>query len=89
MGAEHDLLCHEAHEMAKKLAGQRAVGKAEAEDWDVDGVRWMRVDGQRHGFTHARGAREKEAERLKATEDLWADIDKWLKGCFEESSTKL
>jgi acetyl esterase/lipase len=84
VGAERDVLCHEAHEMAKKLVGEEGKGREESEDWEVSGVRWMRVKGQRHGFTHAKGAKEKEQERLKATADLWAELDRWLKRVFDE-----
>lgn len=82
VGCEHDVLCHEAHEMAKKLAGEGAREKAEDDEWEAEGVKWLRVKGQRHGFTHTRGKGSKEAERLKATEELWAAIGEWLRGVF-------
>ena len=88
MGCEYDVLCHEAHEMAKKLGGNAAAGKNEAEDWEVGGVKWMRVKDQRHGFTHTTMKGEKEAERLKATESLWREMDRWMKGVFEEGRSR-
>lgn len=86
VGAEYDVLCHEAHEMAKKLVGDRAArDKHEGDDWEADGVSWLRIKGQRHGFTHTRASGASELERARVTEELWAAIDKWLKRAFDET----
>jgi acetyl esterase/lipase len=88
VGCEYDVLCHEAHEMAKKLVGPAAQRKREDEDWDMDGVKWLRVKGQRHGFTHTTEKGRREQERAEATDALWKEVDVWVKGVFEQDSTR-
>lgn len=94
VGAEYDVLCHEAACMARLLAGREvkegAAGKGEGEieeRWEEGGVRWRMHKGQRHGYTHAseRDA-EREKRRVRATEQTWGDIAEWLKEVFRETT---
>jgi acetyl esterase/lipase len=74
IGAEYDYLCYEAGEMAKKLAGL----KKGADAWSETGIKWMKVPGVRHGFTHVRLKGQAEIERANAVADTYAAIGKWL-----------
>lgn len=49
IGAEHDLLCAEAEDMADRLANG-VTKQSTAFGWQAGGVRWDLVKGQTHGF---------------------------------------
>lgn len=74
IGVEYDYLCHEAGEMAKKLAGV----EEDADEWSKNGIKWKKVPGVRHGFTHGRLKGPAEVERAEAVRLTYAEIGKWL-----------
>ena len=83
VGAEYDYLCTEAHAMASKLAGRKwsdGVDISEIDDdWDEKGVKWRMWRGQQHGFTHTRKSGDVERSRKKATEELYAEMGRFLR----------
>jgi acetyl esterase/lipase len=74
IGAEYDYLCHEAGEMAKKLAG---VNREDA-SWSKNGVKWRKVANTRHRFTHFKLKGQAEVERQLAAETTLVEIGEWL-----------
>lgn len=74
IGAEYDYLCHEAGEMAKKLAGV----EKDTDSWSKGGIKWRKVTGVRHGFIHVRLKGQAEVERAEAVATTYAEIGKWL-----------
>lgn len=90
LGCEHDMLCHEVEEMAKRLA--ETTSKIDQEwnnDWQAEGIRWHKVMGQTHAFNHfsKKDAKEEE-QRLAATEATYKLMAKWLSEAFYTSPQK-
>ena len=78
VGAEYDYLCAEAYAMAKMLGG-RELDESEMEDeWEQQGIKWKLYRGQQHGFTHTTRSGEDEKSRKKASEELYAEMGRWL-----------
>jgi acetyl esterase/lipase len=86
IGAEYDCLCHEAFEMARKLAKIPADEADEGANWEQNGITWKRVDGVQHGYTHEQEywSRKREAQRLKITDETWAEVASWLEKTWKE-----
>jgi acetyl esterase/lipase len=86
VGAEYDMLCHEAKQLAECLADpevqRTSIPGVSAEDgWKQGGIRWECARGRFHAFTHvAEWGRRKEEERVKAVDDLYNRVGAWLKG---------
>lgn len=79
IGAENDVLCHEAEVMALRLVGDGPnpeVGSGDS--WERDGIRWRRVLDVQHGFTHVRKMGVEEVKRKKQCEELYEDMANWL-----------
>lgn len=81
IGAEYDVLCHEAEVMALRLAGDRPCPKVGSADfWDREGIKWRRVLDVQHGFTHIKKRGQDEVHRKKLCEELYKEMADWLKG---------
>jgi acetyl esterase/lipase len=79
VGAEYDVLCHEAEVMALRLAGDgpnSLVGSGHS--WQREGIKWRRVLNVQHGFTHVKKKGQGEMERKKKCEDLYKEMADWL-----------
>ena len=50
IGAEHDLLCSEAKDLAERLVKPGVTKQETKYGWQAGGVRWDLVKGQTHGF---------------------------------------
>lgn len=90
VGAEHDLLCHEAEVMADKLAAAGHVAKMKTEHgWKAGGVQWHKAKDQLHAFDHFPEKKPEREENRRivrlATYDMFCD---WLDDLFDERSEK-
>jgi acetyl esterase/lipase len=84
IGAEYDMLCHEANQMAESLADpefERTIIPAlSAEDgWKQGGIRWECMRGRLHAFTHVAMWGQKEIDRLKVVQEMYCRVGVWLK----------
>jgi acetyl esterase/lipase len=80
IGAEYDVLCHEAEVMALRLTGrgpQPEIGNGDS--WERDGIKWRKVLDVQHGFTHLRKRGRQEAQRKKQCEELYNEMAGWLR----------
>ena len=84
LGCEHDMLCHEAKVMAKKLTDAAALHSKQASDVRQTGdVRWTLIEGQSHAFDHfARRLRDEEVTRVRERDSMYQNIAGWLKDVF-------
>ena len=76
--------------MAAKLAGRSTTAVDESgggavdlskfeDEWEENGIKWMMLRGQQHGFTHTMKSGEEERERRQAAENCYAEMGRWLK----------
>lgn len=84
IGAEYDMLCHEANRMAESLAEpefeRKSIPALSAEDgWQQGGIRWECVRGRRHAFTHVAMRGRKEIDRIRVVEEMYHRLGVWLK----------
>jgi acetyl esterase/lipase len=86
LGAEYDLLCHEAGQMAQSLALNSAPDRERirypemlGDGWQQGGIRWECARGKQHAFTHVEKHGRKEAERVRFCQELYSRIGSWLK----------
>jgi acetyl esterase/lipase len=84
IGAEYDMLCHEANQMAKSLADpeleRTSIPALLAEDgWKQGGIRWECARGRLHAFTHVAMRGRKEIDRVKAVQEMYYRVGVWLK----------
>lgn len=89
IGCEHDLLCHEAEEMAKRLAGADYANRVGTEaGWRGKGVQWHMVKDQPHAFEHFPAkAADKEMARKAAWDATWSMMCHWIKDVFATNGT--
>ena len=82
IGAELDILCKGAEDMAERLAelesGQKKSLKSTV-GWEKGGIRWEKVMGWEHGFDHIRAKGKREEERLKLTAEVRERVATWLR----------
>jgi len=83
VGAEYDMLCHEALETAKALVNpeveRKPIPGIPPEDgWSQGGIRWEIARGRQHAFTHVPLSGQKEVEILKAVDELYHRLGAWL-----------
>ncbi len=84
VGAEYDMLCYEAKQLAERLADpglerMSISGISEEDGWKQGGIMWECVRGRFHAFTHvAEWGRRKEEERIKAVDELYTRVGSWL-----------
>jgi acetyl esterase/lipase len=79
VGAEHDILCHQAEVMALLLAGDGPNPEAGPEDsWDREGIKWRKILDVQHGFTQVRKRGQEEVERKKHCKNLYKEMADWL-----------
>ncbi|KAI9682353.1 MAG: hypothetical protein M1817_000407 [Caeruleum heppii] len=76
VGAEFDMLCSEARDMAERLA-RRKPGALE-DQWEDHGIRWELAKGLQHGFTHVKASGKVEMRRKEFVTGLWDRVGKWL-----------
>ncbi|KAE8445374.1 hypothetical protein EG329_013496 [Mollisiaceae sp. DMI_Dod_QoI] len=87
IGAEYDMLCNEAQQMAQSLAKNSAaeskrIGIAtlpQGYGWQQGGIRWECARGKKHAFTHITKHGEKEVERMKFCQGMYSRVGWWLK----------
>jgi acetyl esterase/lipase len=80
IGAEYDVLCHEAEVMALRLAGHGEnpeVGHDES--WENKGIRWWKIPDVQHGFTHVVKRGKAEVERKRISEAMYQEMAEWLR----------
>ena len=79
VGAEEDVLCEGAEVMANELAVyEKGSKEAETTSFQKGGIRWRKVLGHQHGFTHIVQKREEEQNRQRLCKELYAEIAAWL-----------
>lgn len=80
IGAENDVLCHEAEVMALRLAGDNPnLEVGSGVEWEREGIRWRKVLDMQHGFTHVRKKGDEEMQRRKKCEELYKEMADWLR----------
>jgi acetyl esterase/lipase len=80
IGAECDVLCHEAEVMALRLAGDGPTPEVgSADSWEREGITWRRILDVQHAFTHERKRGRQEAQRKKQCEALYKEMAGWLR----------
>lgn len=82
IGAEHDLLCKEALDMAERLAGSAEKVQGGDDEWQAGTVKWRLARGQGHGydiFGPSGETKDKKTVRLAAREDLYASMASWIR----------
>ena len=80
IGAEYDVLCHEAEVMALRLAGDSPNPEVDSGDsWQREGIKWRRVLDVQHGFTHKPKMGPEEVRRKKQCEELYQEMANWLR----------
>ena len=83
IGAEHDLLCGEAEQMAAKLA--KGITRQDTDlGWRAGGVVWARIPGQLHGFDQFGTRASDEKDRLAKKDVTYRAMCDWLIGMFDE-----
>jgi len=87
IGAEYDMLCTEAREMAESLANYSAMNadrtnleiSTDVMGWRQGGIRWECAKGKEHAFTHiTRWTRKNEKRRVKYCQDMYFRVGIWL-----------
>lgn len=86
VGAEYDILCHEAEQLANKLAmasephsaRSKLAGLAIEDAWQQGGIRWECARGMQHAFTHITKRGKAEVRRVTACRDMYERIGRWL-----------
>ena len=81
IGAEHDLLCKEAKDMAERLAGE-AERIPEESGWQAAGIKWELARGQSHGydiFGPSGESKESKRARSAAKDALYESMAKWIR----------
>ena len=85
IGAEHDVLCHEAEVMALRLAGHGPFPQVGSGDsWEREGVKWRKVLDAQHAFTHMEKRGRQEVQRKKQCEELYREMAGWLGEIIED-----
>ena len=86
VGAEYDMLCHEAEQMAESLAAaesaceRTSIPALSAEDgWRQGNVRWECARQRHHAFTHIAQRGRKEIDRVKVCQEMYDRVGHWLK----------
>jgi acetyl esterase/lipase len=81
IGAEYDMLYHEAQRMAVMLAKRSLETETidlTEDEWTHGGVRWELAKKRQHAFTHMPTYGKKEKERKEFVEGLYHRVGKWL-----------
>lgn len=87
VGAEYDMLCSEAEQMAEALAKYTATAECRSsistlpdqDGWRQGGVSWECARGRDHAFTHIAKHGVKEIERVKFCKEMYSRVGHWLK----------
>ena len=87
IGAEYDMLCYEAEQMAESLAAasrsarkRTGIPSVAAEDgWQEGCIRWECVRGKEHAFTHITKRGKEEINRIKICREIYQRLGVWLK----------
>jgi acetyl esterase/lipase len=86
VGAEYDMLCKEAEEMAEMLAftpendcvREAIKGLPAADGWEQGKIRWECARQREHAFTHIKKWGKKEKERVEACNSMYRRMGNWL-----------
>jgi acetyl esterase/lipase len=84
IGAENDILAHEAWRMARNFAGLDSASDWEEDPvakhgFEIENVKWLLIKGARHGFTHFQGGNaEVEVKRKMQEESCFAEFHAWM-----------
>lgn len=67
--------------MARKLAGKNLEGGKGEEEWawEENGMKFRKVPGAIHGFTHPPKKGEEEVQRQRDLEVLYKEVAEWLR----------
>ncbi|KFY47549.1 hypothetical protein V496_10587 [Pseudogymnoascus sp. VKM F-4515 (FW-2607)] len=86
IGAEYDMLCYEAQQMAESLTKfphmdyerTSILTSPDGDGWRQGGIRWECARGRHHAFTHITKHGEKEKERLRFCHEMYSRVGTWL-----------
>ncbi|KAI9811470.1 MAG: hypothetical protein M1827_005453 [Pycnora praestabilis] len=79
IGAEHDLLCHEAEVMAERCAADKDAPRLRDNSrWTQGGIAWEKAIGMEHAFVENVKKGEDEVKRQKYLDELYSRIGDWL-----------
>jgi acetyl esterase/lipase len=86
VGAEYDMLCYEAQQMAESLAKfshmdceRTTIPTLPVGDgWRQGGITWECARGRDHAFTHITKHGKKEKERLRFCQEMYKRLGTWL-----------
>jgi acetyl esterase/lipase len=86
VGAEYDMLCYEARQMAESLSKYTAMDcertsiptLPEGDGWQQGGVRWECARGRQHAFTHIAKHGRRERDRVKYCQEMYSRVGCWL-----------
>jgi acetyl esterase/lipase len=83
VGAEYDMLCYEANQMAESLAEpeferKHIQGLPAKDGWEQGGIRWECARGKQHAFAEVQMQGQKEIERLKTVNEMYSRVGEWL-----------
>jgi acetyl esterase/lipase len=84
IGAQNDILAHEAWRMARSFTGSDSSSDWEEDQvakygFEIGSVKWLLIKGARHGFTHFQGGKaEAEVKRKLQEVDCFAEFKAWM-----------
>jgi acetyl esterase/lipase len=89
VGAEYDMLCREAEDLAKDLAAasddttktiisEKELPRKDGWGWQQSGIRFECARGREHAFTHITKWGKKEKDRIRVCESLYTRVGDWL-----------
>jgi acetyl esterase/lipase len=78
VGAEYDMLCHEANRMAEALVDNQWERESDETRWRQGGIRWECAEARYHAFTHVKLRGKKEINRAKFVSELYNRVGVWL-----------
>lgn len=78
VGAEYDMLCHEANRMAEALTDIQWEREFEQNGWRQGGIKWECARAKNHAFTHITTSGRKETDRTKFVSELYDRVGVWL-----------
>ncbi|KAL2075424.1 hypothetical protein VTL71DRAFT_367 [Oculimacula yallundae] len=79
LGCELDMLCGDAEVMATRFASIGDGPRVGTEHvWEQNGVKWVKVLGEEHGFDAMPAFGDKQIQVAKRTEEMHTDVFSWL-----------
>jgi acetyl esterase/lipase len=87
VGAEYDMLCYEARQLAESLANCSATNfertriptLPSGDGWQQGGIIWECARARDHAFTHIAKRGKKEKDRVRFCQEMYSRVGSWLK----------